>query len=300
MNDKLVIRFAIYDSLLYAYNELLENEKVDFEIGLTMFYNYDYYKKYKKSNIRFDQDLVLELFDLSLFCIKLNQDTGIMNYQTFFTKNTLEIIDKSIENEFSNLSSKKDYEVLFSFIKVLKSMLVIIATKVAKTEKEFTKMSNHIEAGYNAIKNRFDLDFSKIQQEQNSIRIGYPTIEISLNYYILTFKLRNELIEKRFLFNNTNEKIFDAIFKRVGINKQDRIRWKSISNLKIFLDEILPFTGLGSKREIYAAATNCFVDRKGNELTWENIEGLSGTENNKALIKNIVKSFIKEESRKKL
>ena len=291
MNDKLELRFAIYDSLLNAYNELLENEKVDFEIGLTMLYNYDFYKKYKKSNIRFGQDLVLELFNLSIFCIKLNNYTGIMNYQTIFTKSTLEIIDKSFEGEFSELTSKKDYNVLFSFIKVLKSMLVIIASNVAKTDEEFMIMNKKIEAGYNAIQNRFNVDYSRTLPEINNVK---STISLKHNHKLSITKLRRNLIREKFITGDKNIDVkFEAIFGNYEVKESDRIVWRESNHaLKIFLDFIKGETDIKQKLQLYKTATKCFVKEDYQEFEYQKIQNSTGSSHLLIKIEEIVHSSL--------
>ena len=78
MEDKLAARFDIYDALCDAYSKLNNLEKEDFDKGLTMLYDNQYFAKHKKSNVNHKAKLITEIFNLSALAINLsNQISGI-------------------------------------------------------------------------------------------------------------------------------------------------------------------------------------------------------------------------------
>lgn len=291
MSDKLAARIYIYDSICNAYSKLHDVEKDDFDKGLTMIFNNQYFAKNKKSNINHDSPIIFEIMDLSAVAINLsNLISG--------TEKFIKLVDISSQNEINTFyddlikGKKINGKVLLRFIRVLKSMAVISIMSEVGDEAQIKAKTDTVDLYFKIIQARHNFDLNKIPLEIKSEYIGKPTI-ILYNTIDSSSDFLNALKKLKLICKNQNQENFKSIFGDKEIMPIQRVVWiGSNYSLMVFLQSIIEFTTFKSLKNLYVTATRCFIKENGIPFEFKEISGARGDSNLKEQIETIVnKSF---------
>lgn len=286
-------KIDIYNSLLNAYPSLREEEKEDFDKGLTMLFNNSYYSKHKKSNINYDSTLVLELWDLTALLIKTRNLININKFDAFELLNFIsnkhvgdEIFQEKIKNKSIN------FKVLLAFLKVLKSLAIINFTIKYKDTEELRDVIAQTNLWLEVVQSRFNFSLNTLPQFVKDDNKGKQTIILNGDNLSKT-KLFNELKTHKLLVSDENKQTFFDIFSTKDILKERRVKWNG-SNLElmIFLKLLKPYTTSKYYSDLFRTSTRCFIKSNGSPFEFDEISGASGKSKNELVIKNIFKKVI--------
>lgn len=289
MSENLNNRMFIYNALIDTYSELFEKEKEDFDNGLTMIFNNSYFTKFKKSNINYQNPIIIEIWNLALLGIKFNKSLNLYNGLLLLT--TL-----SENKEFNKIrvelmdGKKIDEKVLFSFIRIMRSISTNIIIKEIIDEKQRRNAILKMNFIYETIQSRFNVDFNKLPQEIKTDYKGKPSILMNDKKTLSREILLKNLISLNLIQSKQNIDDFKNIFSGKHIEKHSRVIWSG-SNLQLmfFLKCIKSETIFKYLIDLYITATRCFIKEDLSQYELKEILKARGKSENKDNIEAKVK-----------
>jgi hypothetical protein len=276
-----------YDSFIEYYNTLSDIAKNNFDIGLTLVVNTEFFRHYKRSSINREMEIIPEIMN---FLYHVNEMSSIIKIDDYISYDKLSTtVSDYFKNNLKSTGKEKN------------SQEAALTKNLFYTINDFYTWYTSKE---NVIKGIDDLKYREllnVQGRVNSI-INIASNEIVSVEKIICFKSKHSisknplksiidfLISMRYV-NNSQKRLLHKAFTGFNIDSNEKIIWKkSKKELTYFLkkldEKILEdyeyFT------DVCRIAVLLFLDRDGNSLSVKQISN-SGkiTEEQKTKIDNM-------------
>lgn len=221
-----------YDLFLEYYKSLPPAVKTNFDLGLTLMVNKDYFRKYNRSSINRDLEIIPEVMK---FIYHTNEIVNTIKIEEFISYETL---SATISNySITNLKSKG--EEINSHEETLSQNLFYLINDYFSwliSKEEYNKNIDH--SKYREITNIQLRANSKIKITPHEIKKQTKLINLKSNYSPTTITIRkifDNLIILGYV-NKTQKPLLRDVFVGFEIDRNEKIIWKkNLGELSYFL-----------------------------------------------------------------
>lgn len=279
-----------YDLFLEYYKSLPPAVKTNFDLGLTLMVNKDYFRKYNRSSINRDLEIIPEVMK---FIYHTNEIVNTIKIEEFISYETL---SATISNySITNLKSKG--EEINSHEETLSQNLFYLINDYFSwliSKEEYNKNIDH--SKYREITNIQLRANSKIKITPHEIKKQTKLINLKSNYSPANQVLRNvinKLISMGYICNS-QKPLLKKVFIGFDIERNEKIIWKrNLGELSYFLSllkdkKIIDYEYFS---DVCNIASQFFVNKKSNTISSEQIfKSRNPNEKSKDMINNLFKN----------
>ena len=253
-----------------------------------MLFDNQYFAKHKKSNVNHNAPIIFEIMNLSALAITLsNQISGDAKYEKLINlSNTAEF--NTIYEELINYK-KINGKVLLKFLRVIKSIGIIVLINEVKDEEEIKKIISEVNLRFEIIQSRYNFELNRIPKELKDDYKGKPTIILTEKTDINMTRLFMELMKLKLINKTQDVDIFKGIFGDKEIRPNQRLVWIGNNySLMVFLQLMMNFTVFLTLKQLYITATRCFVKGNGKSFEYTEISKARSESNIKEAINSAI------------
>ncbi len=261
---------GLYDLFLEYYKSLPPAVKTNFDLGLTLMVNKDYFRKHKRSSIKWNLEIIPEIIG---FIYHLNEMSKAIKIDEFISYDKLSktILDYSDNNLKSKGEEINSYEksLTDNLFYIMNDFFVYITSK-----EEINKNIDHS-------KHR---EITNIQLRANS-KIKITTHEIKKQTKFINLKANDRptsnIIKKIFnnliifgYVNKTQKPLLIKVFVGFEIERAEKIIWKkNLGELSYFLrllkdKKIIDYENI---KDVCNISSQFFINKKSESISGEQI-----------------------------
>jgi hypothetical protein len=261
---------GLYDLFLEYYKSLPPAVKTNFDLGLTLMVNKDYFRKHKRSSIKWNLEIIPEIIG---FIYHLNEMSKAIKIDEFISYDKLSktILDYSDNNLKSKGEEINSYEksLTDNLFYIMNDFFVYITSK-----EEINKNIDHS-------KHR---EITNIQLRANS-KIKITTHEIKKQTKLINLKANHKptsnIIKKIFnnliifgYVNKTQKLLLIKVFIGFEIERAEKIIWKkNLGELSYFLrllkdKKIIDYENI---KDVCNISSQFFINKKSESISGEQI-----------------------------
>lgn len=285
--DELKDTLGFYDLFIEYYNTLSDTEKNNFDLGLTLVVNTDYFRKYNRSSINRNLEIIPEVMN---FLYHTNEIVNTIKIEEFISYETL---SATISNySITNLKSKG--EEINSHEEILSQNLFYLINDYFSwliSKEEYNKNIDH--SKYREITNIQLRANSKMKISSHEIIKQTKLINLKSNYRPSNHVLRNvinKLISMGYICNS-QKPLLKKVFIGFDIERNEKIIWKrNLGELSYFLrllndKKVIDYEYFS---DVCNIASQFFVNKKSNIISSEQIfKSRNPNEKSKDMINNL-------------
>lgn len=280
---------SFYDLFIEYYNTLSEIEKNNFDLGLTLVVNTEYFRRHSRSSINRDLEIIPEILKF-IYPLTVIADTINIEENISYEKLSKTISDNSNNNlKFTGNEINSHEETLtqnlFYIFNDFTTWLI--------SRKEINNNLNH--SKYREINNTQSRANSKIKIASHNIIKQYKLINFKSKYSPTSNPLRtiirNMIIED--YINRSQKKLLIKAFTGFDIDKKERLIWKKgFDELRYFLRKLhnTNYIEYEHFKEVCIIASLIFINKKELPIHYNQIfKSRPPNEKARASIDNIFK-----------